>query len=53
MEERIEDELVCSGCYVGVFELLPSGCRCVDFFFFNDAGTTEIYTVSLHETETV
>src|SRR5256885_16765963 len=24
-------------------------CICVDFFFFNDTATTEIYTLSLHD----
>src|SRR3712207_7030991 len=24
-------------------------CICIDFFFFNDTATTEIYTLSLHD----
>src|SRR3712207_8271867 len=29
--------------------MLPLAQECIDFFFFNDTATTEIYTLSLHD----
>src|SRR2546429_1504902 len=28
---------------------MPALSSCIDFFFFNDTATTEIYTLSLHD----
>src|SRR5438445_4874476 len=35
-----------SSCFISLSLLF---CHCCSFFFFNDAATTEIYTLSLHD----